>query len=127
MNLKSKALLAVLIIGLLLLAEKKFQFASQTRAETERIEYQEEMQRLEKTQEMNKKAHPDSNEARTTQQSPKQSASGYEMRSDGKLHDVEPCSLCEGTGIERNHNRNSLNPEAGRICPQCGGSGHQSY
>lgn len=123
MNLKSKALLAVLIIGLLLFAEKKFQFASQKREESERIEYQEEMQRLGKTHEMNKKAHP----ARTTQQSPQQSASGYEMRSDVKLHDVEPCSLCEGTGIELNHNRNSLNPEAGRICPQCDGSGYQSY
>lgn len=127
MNLKYKALLAVLIIGLLLFAEKKFQFASQTREETEKIEYQEEMQRLEKTQEMNKKAHPDSNEARTTQQTPQQPASGYQMGRDGKLHDAEPCSLCEGTGIERNHNRNSMNPEAGRICPQCDGSGHQSY
>jgi len=36
---------------------------------------------------------------------------------------IVSCSLCRGTGIEENRNRNSFSPEYGRICPLCGGSG----
>lgn len=124
MNLKSKALLAVLVIGLLFLAEKKFSFSSENQSSSQ-MEHEENEEYLIRTPKPIE-ANPSSNTARPTQGN-SSNTQDYQMGRDGRLHETAPCGLCEGTGIERNHNRNSMNPEEGRICPQCGGSGHQSY
>ncbi len=42
-----------------------------------------------------------------------------------RLYDENVCSLCNGTGIEKN--RSSLSNEYGRVCPMCKGKGRQSY
>jgi hypothetical protein len=44
----------------------------------------------------------------------------YEMGSDGRVYDTNPCSLCEGDGIEGFGDNT-------RICPMCDGKGRQSY
>lgn len=48
-----------------------------------------------------------------------------QIQNDGKIYDKDPCSLCNGTGIEKN--KSSLSNEYGRICPMCNGKGRQSY
>lgn len=49
----------------------------------------------------------------------------YKKGSDGKLHESNACSLCKGTGIEKN--TSSLSDEYGRKCPMCDGKGVRSY
>lgn len=45
--------------------------------------------------------------------------------SDGRIYDKDDCSLCKGTGIEKNHS--SLSNEYGRVCPMCDGKGKRGY
>ncbi len=45
--------------------------------------------------------------------------------STGKIYDPDLCSLCKGTGIEKNNG--SLTNEYGRVCPMCDGKGRRSY
>jgi hypothetical protein len=47
----------------------------------------------------------------------------YVNGADGRMYETQPCSLCNGTGIERSTSSMSND----RICPQCNGTGHQSY
>lgn len=45
---------------------------------------------------------------------------------DGRIYESNPCSLCNGTGIESG--RNIMTGEVeGRICPMCDGKGVRSY
>ena len=54
--------------------------------------------------------------------------SDYSTGSDGRIYENAPCSLCGGTGVEMG---TAPNPVTGkwepRVCPQCGGKGHESY
>lgn len=45
--------------------------------------------------------------------------------SDGKVYDSNVCSMCKGTGIEKNTSH--LTDESGRTCPMCNGKGVQGY
>jgi DnaJ-class molecular chaperone len=45
--------------------------------------------------------------------------------SDNRIHESSVCSLCKGTGIEKNTGH--LSNEYGRVCPMCGGKGTRSY
>ena len=45
--------------------------------------------------------------------------------SDGRVYDNNACSLCKGTGIEKN--RSSFSNEYGRVCPMCDGKGRRGY
>ncbi|AXG73840.1 hypothetical protein DVK85_06145 [Flavobacterium arcticum] len=54
-----------------------------------------------------------------------ESESGYTTGSNGRIYENAACSLCGGTGIEKNHS--SMSNEYGRVCPQCDGKGHQGY
>lgn len=57
-----------------------------------------------------------------------QDESGYTTGSDGKIYENAACSLCGGTGIETATARNPATGEMeSRVCPQCNGTGHQSY
>ena len=57
-----------------------------------------------------------------------QNESDYSTGSDGRIYENAACSLCGGTGIEMG---TAPNPVTGkwepRVCPQCGGRGHESY
>jgi DnaJ-class molecular chaperone len=57
-----------------------------------------------------------------------ESQSDYSTGSDGRIYENAPCTLCRGTGIEMS---TAPNPATGkwesRVCPQCGGRGHESY
>ena len=46
-----------------------------------------------------------------------------------KLNDPTYCSLCQGTGVEKNRARGMGlgDDEYGRICPMCNGTGKRSY
>lgn len=54
-----------------------------------------------------------------------QSESGYTTGSDGRVYENAPCSLCNGTGVEKSHG--TMGGGYGRKCPQCDGRGHQNY
>lgn len=54
-----------------------------------------------------------------------QNGGDYDMKNDGKVYETNACSICNGTGIEKN--RSSFSDEVGRICPMCDGKGVRSY
>jgi hypothetical protein len=45
--------------------------------------------------------------------------------SNGRIYENNVCSMCKGTGIEKNNS--SFSDEYGRICPICNGKGVRSY
>ena len=44
-----------------------------------------------------------------------------------KLNDPTYCSLCKGTGIEKNRSQDIFGGESGRTCPMCNGTGKRGY
>jgi hypothetical protein len=42
---------------------------------------------------------------------------------DDKVYDKNACTMCKGTGIEKNTAQHILGGEAGRVCPMCEGKG----
>ena len=52
-------------------------------------------------------------------------SNSYHKGSDGKLYENNACSLCKGTGIEKN--TSSMSDEYGRKCPMCDGKGVRNY
>lgn len=55
------------------------------------------------------------------------SNNGYQVGEDGRIYEGNPCTLCNGTGIEKNTARNLSGGDYGRICPMCEGKGLRSY
>lgn len=52
-------------------------------------------------------------------------SNSYHKGSDGRLYENNACSLCKGTGIEKN--TSSMSDEYGRKCPMCDGKGVRNY
>lgn len=44
-----------------------------------------------------------------------------------RVNDLSYCSLCNGTGIEKNTAQDIFGGESGRTCPMCDGTGKRSY
>jgi|GEM_PF-2023770 len=47
--------------------------------------------------------------------------------SDEKVNDENVCTMCKGTGIEKNTAQYILGGEDGRVCSMCNGKGRQEY
>jgi DnaJ-class molecular chaperone len=44
-----------------------------------------------------------------------------------KISDPNYCSLCKGTGVEKNTAKEIFGGPDGRTCPMCEGTGKRSY
>ena len=49
------------------------------------------------------------------------------QRNDGRLYETDACSMCKGTGIEKNTAQDVFGGADGRKCPMCDGRGVRSY
>ncbi len=58
---------------------------------------------------------------------PSSSSSGNMMDAMEKINDPTYCSMCSGTGIEKNRAQDIFGGESGRTCPMCNGTGKRGY
>lgn len=49
------------------------------------------------------------------------------QRNDGRLYETDACTMCKGTGIEKNTAQDVFGGADGRKCPMCDGRGVRSY
>jgi hypothetical protein len=49
------------------------------------------------------------------------------QRNDGRIYETDACTLCKGTGIEKNTAQDVFGGPDGRKCPMCDGRGVMSY